>query len=255
MPRGGRLDDRDCATSSWTPALGGEAGDLPPGPLRPHRGERQRRRHGRGDAQRALRAVLQHEGEGQGHRASAWPRCTASSSRAAATSRWRARPARAPPSASGCRRWRRKRRQRRRRRRWAPMRRKGSETILLVEDEEAVRGLLHEVLTDSGYRVLPAASGAEALSVSRAHSGPVDLLLTDVVMPGMGGREVATLLAAERPGLRVLFASGLHRGGHRAARRARAGHGPHPQAVHARRAPAPRPREAGPPVALPSPQR
>jgi nitrogen-specific signal transduction histidine kinase/CheY-like chemotaxis protein len=84
----------------------------------------------------------------------------------------------------------------------------GSETILLVEDEDAVRGLLREVLEESGYTVLLAASGAEALRVSRAHAGTVDLLLTDVVMPGMSGREVATLLAAERPGLRVLFASG-----------------------------------------------
>jgi CheY-like chemotaxis protein len=84
----------------------------------------------------------------------------------------------------------------------------GSETILLVEDEDAVRGLLREVLEGSGYTVLQAASGVEALRVSRAHAGTVDLLLTDVVMPGMGGREVATLLAAERPGLRVLFASG-----------------------------------------------
>jgi two-component system, cell cycle sensor histidine kinase and response regulator CckA len=84
----------------------------------------------------------------------------------------------------------------------------GSETILLVEDEEAVRGLLYEVLTENGYNVLKAASGAEALRVSRAHRGSLDLLLTDVVMPGMGGREVATALTAERPGLRVLFASG-----------------------------------------------
>jgi PAS domain S-box-containing protein len=84
----------------------------------------------------------------------------------------------------------------------------GSETILLVEDEDAVRGLLREVLEAAGYTVLQAASGAEALRVSRAHAGTVDLLLTDVVMPGMGGREVAMLLAAERPGLRVLFASG-----------------------------------------------
>jgi CheY-like chemotaxis protein/two-component sensor histidine kinase len=84
----------------------------------------------------------------------------------------------------------------------------GSETILLVEDEDAVRGLLFEVLSESGYKVLQASSGAEALRVSRAHGGSVDLLLTDVVMPGMGGREVATALTAERPGLRVLFASG-----------------------------------------------
>jgi PAS domain S-box-containing protein len=84
----------------------------------------------------------------------------------------------------------------------------GSETILLVEDEASVRSLFYEVLTDSGYRVLQASSGEEALKVSRAHAGPIDLLLTDVVMPGMGGREVARLLAAERPCQRVLFASG-----------------------------------------------
>ena len=84
----------------------------------------------------------------------------------------------------------------------------GKETILLVEDEKAVRGLLHEVLSEAGYVVLQASSGVEALRVSRVHVGPVDLLLTDVVMPGMGGREVATVLSAERPGLRVLFASG-----------------------------------------------
>ena len=84
----------------------------------------------------------------------------------------------------------------------------GSETILLVEDEEAVRGLLHEVLAESGYKVLQASSGAEALRVSRAHAGPVDLLLTAgwAVRPLRGPASIT--LAAERPGLRVLFASG-----------------------------------------------
>ncbi|HEV7502878.1 MAG TPA: ATP-binding protein, partial [Vicinamibacteria bacterium] len=84
----------------------------------------------------------------------------------------------------------------------------GTETILLVEDEAAVRELLNEVLVEQGYVVLQASSGAEALRVSRAHRGAIDLLLTDVVMPGMSGREVATALSADRPGLRVLFASG-----------------------------------------------
>jgi len=84
----------------------------------------------------------------------------------------------------------------------------GTETILLVEDEDAVRGLLTEVLTGHGYAVLGASNGAEALRISRAHGGTIDLLLTDVVMPGMGGREVATALGEGRPGLRVLFASG-----------------------------------------------
>jgi PAS domain S-box-containing protein len=84
----------------------------------------------------------------------------------------------------------------------------GSETILLVEDEDAVRGLMCEVLEGQGYTVLKASGGEEALRVSRGHGGAVDLLLTDVVMPGMSGREVASAIAAERPGLRVLFASG-----------------------------------------------
>ena len=86
--------------------------------------------------------------------------------------------------------------------------RTGTETILLVEDEEAVRSLMSEVLAGRGYLVLAASSGAEAVQVSRAHGGPIDLLLSDVVMPGMSGREVAVAITNERPGLRVLFASG-----------------------------------------------
>jgi two-component system, cell cycle sensor histidine kinase and response regulator CckA len=84
----------------------------------------------------------------------------------------------------------------------------GTETILLVEDEEMLRKLAHQTLTMCGYQVLDAASGDEALSLSKQHEGSIPLLLTDVIMPGMSGREVATRLLENRPELRVLFMSG-----------------------------------------------
>ena len=83
----------------------------------------------------------------------------------------------------------------------------GSETVLLVEDETSLRDIVCQSLEASGYRVLSAASGAEALALNRAESR-VDLLITDVVMPGMGGRHLAESLTSERPGLRVLYMSG-----------------------------------------------
>ncbi len=91
-------------------------------------------------------------------------------------------------------------------------------TVLLVEDERTVRTIAREALTRNGYRVLVAEEGMQALAVARTHRGPIDLLLTDVVMPGMSGRELAEALAQERPDTRVLFTSGytedevLHRG-------------------------------------------
>ncbi len=84
----------------------------------------------------------------------------------------------------------------------------GSETILLVEDEEEVRELAREILTLMGYTVLAASEPAEALRISPEHSGIIDLLVTDVVMPGMSGRQLADRLTAERPGLKVMFMSG-----------------------------------------------
>lgn len=86
---------------------------------------------------------------------------------------------------------------------------RGSETILLVEDEEAVRELAARVLTDQGYTVLKASNGAEALRIAEAGSvSDIDLLLTDVIMPVMGGREIADRLTSMRPDLKVLFTSG-----------------------------------------------
>jgi nitrogen-specific signal transduction histidine kinase/ActR/RegA family two-component response regulator len=84
----------------------------------------------------------------------------------------------------------------------------GEETILLVEDEVVVRQLVAEILETSGYSVLPAGDGPSALELLRRHSGAVDLLVTDVVMPGMSGPEVATAVTAMRPGTQVLYISG-----------------------------------------------
>ena len=84
----------------------------------------------------------------------------------------------------------------------------GTETILLVEDDPAVGQLASSVLVEAGYTVLHARSGAEALARARTHAGPIELLLTDVVMPGMSGAELAPLLAKERQGLAVLYMSG-----------------------------------------------
>ena len=86
--------------------------------------------------------------------------------------------------------------------------RRGSETVLVAEDEETVRQLAIESLERNGYQVIAAASGEQALTLARSHDGVIHLLLTDVVMPGMKGPELATRLRALRPGLKVLLMSG-----------------------------------------------
>jgi len=84
----------------------------------------------------------------------------------------------------------------------------GTETLLVVEDDELVRGLIDEVLAPLGYRVLITASGDDALKTSDSFPGPVDLLLTDVVMPGMNGRQLAEVMRTRRPGIKGLFMTG-----------------------------------------------
>lgn len=84
----------------------------------------------------------------------------------------------------------------------------GTETILLVEDEPSVRALAREILADSGYAVLEARSPGEALQIAGTSCGIIHLLVTDVIMPGMGGREMAEKLGIGRPQMKVLFISG-----------------------------------------------
>jgi two-component system, cell cycle sensor histidine kinase and response regulator CckA len=84
----------------------------------------------------------------------------------------------------------------------------GTETILLVEDEEAVRRLVRRTLEKQGYQILVAASGTEALEIVQGHAGRIHLVISDVVMPQMGGRQLAERLQALRPEIRVLFVSG-----------------------------------------------
>ncbi|HEX5450315.1 MAG TPA: GAF domain-containing protein [Gaiellaceae bacterium] len=84
----------------------------------------------------------------------------------------------------------------------------GTGTVLLVEDENVVRQLVAEILESNGYAVLQAADGASAIEVLRRHVGGLELLLTDVVMPGMSGRDVARAVTTMRPGTPVLYMSG-----------------------------------------------
>jgi len=84
----------------------------------------------------------------------------------------------------------------------------GTGTILLVEDEDAVRSMLRRVLVEAGYAVLEASNGTEALRLAAEQAGPIDLVITDVVMPGMGGGTMVEWLAGVRPDLKVLYISG-----------------------------------------------
>ncbi len=89
-----------------------------------------------------------------------------------------------------------------------PVSNHGGGTILLAEDDDLVRRLAKRIMERAGYRVLEASSGEDALSVAADHDGPIHLLVTDVVMPGMNGRELAERLCASMPDMEVLFTSG-----------------------------------------------
>jgi CheY-like chemotaxis protein len=84
----------------------------------------------------------------------------------------------------------------------------GTETILLAEDDDALRSLGRRILERCGYQVLQAADGEEALRHAREYAGEIDLLVSDVVMPHLGGRQLADSMLAVRPRMRVLFVSG-----------------------------------------------
>jgi len=84
----------------------------------------------------------------------------------------------------------------------------GTETILLVEDEESVRQLVRDTLTARGYRMIEADGGESGLAAAEKHSAKIDLVITDVVMPGIGGRELVKQLVRNRPGIKVLYLSG-----------------------------------------------
>jgi two-component system cell cycle sensor histidine kinase/response regulator CckA len=84
----------------------------------------------------------------------------------------------------------------------------GRETVLIVEDETSVRNLVASALRHDGYRLLLASSAEEALTMADAHDGTIDLLLTDAIMPGRSGLELANLMVARRPGLTVVVMSG-----------------------------------------------
>jgi CheY-like chemotaxis protein len=85
---------------------------------------------------------------------------------------------------------------------------RGNETILLVEDEDAVRSMIRIVLGNAGYTVIDASNGTEALRIANEESKQIHLLITDVVMPEMSGRDLVERLARQRPGLKVLYLSG-----------------------------------------------
>lgn len=85
---------------------------------------------------------------------------------------------------------------------------KGTETILLAEDEDLVRKFTVHVLTEEGYKVLPARNGAQALALLKDHSGKIDLLLTDTIMPGMSGQDLVKQASASHPAIKVIYMSG-----------------------------------------------
>jgi two-component system, cell cycle sensor histidine kinase and response regulator CckA len=86
----------------------------------------------------------------------------------------------------------------------------GTETILLVEDEPGLRRLMHRTLERYGYTILNANSVDDALVLARGHSGPIDLLLSDVIMPGMNGPDLAQRIVKLRPSVKVLYVSGYN---------------------------------------------
>jgi two-component system, cell cycle sensor histidine kinase and response regulator CckA len=82
------------------------------------------------------------------------------------------------------------------------------ETVLVVDDEAQVRGLARDILLGAGYRVIEAEDGDQALRLAEEHQGPIHVLLTDVMMPGINGKELADRLVGKRPDMKPIFMSG-----------------------------------------------
>jgi DNA-binding NtrC family response regulator len=89
-----------------------------------------------------------------------------------------------------------------------PVSLRGEETVLVVEDEDSVRDLVRQILEDHGHAVLTARHGRDAMLIAERYERPIDLLVTDVVMPEMGGGELVHRLIARRPNIKVLYISG-----------------------------------------------
>jgi CheY-like chemotaxis protein len=102
--------------------------------------------------------------------------------------------------------------------------RRGDETVLLIEDEASLRELLREALEANGHSVLVARDGAEALRIAEAHAGPIHIVVTDVIMPGMTGPRTVDLVSQARPGMKVIYISAQHFPVRRRALRADPGH-------------------------------
>jgi CheY-like chemotaxis protein len=85
---------------------------------------------------------------------------------------------------------------------------KGDETLLLVEDQDAVRELIEKMLIDHGYEVLAAGNGAEAVAIAGHYPGTIHLMIADVILPGMNGRALADAIRSSRPKMKVLYISG-----------------------------------------------
>ena len=87
-----------------------------------------------------------------------------------------------------------------------------SATILLVEDDEQVRGFVRALLTKDGYRVIEAATGADGLELAQTHQGPIDLLVSDMLLPELSGYDLAKSLQPQYPDMKVLFMTGYVEG-------------------------------------------
>ena len=109
---------------------------------------------------------------------------------------------------------------------------RGDETVLLVEDDEGLRTMATVMLEELGYRVLPCASGRRGLAQLSRRNGTVDVLFTDIVMPGMSGTVLAERAVGLHRGLKILFTSGISRQRHLPARRACSGDPFYPEALH-----------------------